>query len=155
MVQAGGPLCSPALPCDGPCGALAGVPNALFFDGVLPLGACSPIFALALPPHLRLGDAAAGGIVAFCYVRTATDGAHVDIPAWVVRDPAVLDRLHGILLCQCLLGEGYPRALSLAHQFAVLTNADRAAYFGLLARHGLAGAPSPKAWSKARQGESV
>ena len=60
-----------------------------------------------------------------------------------------------LVLRQCALGDGYPRVLLLAHQFAVLTSSDRAAYFALLARSGLATVPSAKALSKARAGGRI
>ena len=91
----------------------------------------------------------------FFYLHTGPEVARVDVPLALAADGGALDRLHALLLRQCALGEGYPRALALAHAFAVLTHADRAAYFALLARTGLAGPLSAKALSKARLGGRI
>ena len=157
VVAAGGPLCGGGgvTPCpDSPCGALVGVPDARLFAGLLPAGARSPLFLLPTPPHARVRGPAAAG-VGFCYLHTPTEVARLDVPLTLTDQAGALDRLHGIVLRQCALGDGYPRVLALAHQFAVLTSADRAAYFALLDRYGLAGPPSAKALGKARLGGRI
>lgn len=154
-VAASGSLCSAAAPCkDNLCGTLVGVPDAVLFGRLLPEGFRSPVFTLPTPPHGWVRGPAAAG-VGFFYLRTETDVARVDVPLPLAENAEALDQVHGILLRQCVLGNGYPRALSLAHQFAVLTSADRATYFALLARHGLALTPSPKALSKAQMGGRI
>ena len=63
--------------------------------------------------------------VRFFYLNVGEEMARVEIPAWVAEDPRLVDLVHGLLLEQCRLGDGYPVALQEAHEQAVLTGADR------------------------------
>jgi len=89
-----------------------------------------------------------------CYVATEHEIARLEFPLWVA-DEGYLDRAHRILLRQCVLGDGYPRALTLAHQQAVLRAQDRETYFYLLERAGLVHPPSEKARGKLAAGGKI
>ncbi|MGI8587267.1 MAG: DNA double-strand break repair nuclease NurA [Chloroflexia bacterium] len=90
----------------------------------------------------------------FCYLGTPYEVARLEFPLWVV-DAGLLDRVQSIALSQCALGEGYPRVLTLAHNFAVLHAEDRESYFYLLERAGLIEPPSEKARGKRATGGRI
>lgn len=62
----------------------------------------------------------------FFYLNVGTDGhpwpVRVEIPKWVVDDPASLDLLHGVLVEQCRMmgSRPYPYLLHRAHETAVV-----------------------------------
>jgi GNAT superfamily N-acetyltransferase len=62
--------------------------------------------------------------VYFFYLQTGQEMARVEVPEWVAADPARLELAHALLLDQCRRGQGYPVALSEAHEQAVVTAAD-------------------------------
>jgi len=51
--------------------------------------------------------------------------ARVEIPQWVARDEDLLNLTHTLVFDQCQRGQGYPVALSEAHEQAVVTMVDR------------------------------
>ncbi len=63
--------------------------------------------------------------VYFFYLRVDDEIARVEIPEWVALDENRLGLVHSLVLDQCRRGQGYPVALSEAHEQAVLTSADR------------------------------
>ena len=63
--------------------------------------------------------------IRFFYLNVGEEMARVEVPAWVADDPRMVDLVHGLLLEQCRLGDGYPVALQEAHEQAVLSGADR------------------------------
>ncbi len=96
--------------------------------------------------------------LAFCYLNAGTtEVARLEFPLWIVQ-AGLLDQLHSIVLDQCRPQRaetpGYPLALTLAHQEAVLTTRDRQAVQLMveeaLARRGVYAAPSAKAQAKGR-----
>ena len=90
----------------------------------------------------------------FCYLATPYEIARLEFPLWVL-DAGLLDRVQSILLSQCQLGDGYPKVLTLAHNFAVLRAEDRESYFFLLEQAGLIVAPSEKARGKRTTGGRI
>ncbi len=72
-----------------------------------------------------------------------------------VAERGLLGRSVEIVLHQCDLGGGYPNALTRAHQFAVLHNADREGYYWLLERAGLLRPPTEKARGKRMIGQAI
>ncbi|GAG47308.1 unnamed protein product, partial [marine sediment metagenome] len=56
----------------------------------------------------------------------------VEIPRWVATDEGLLDLVHTLVLDQCRRGQGYPVALSEAHEKAVVTGADREQFWQLV-----------------------
>ena len=95
----------------------------------LPQGHCSTIFehtsALAkqYPPHLK---------PYFTFMHVGSEIARIEFPAWIAEDEALLNRSLSIIQDQCIKGNGYPIALSEAHEQAVVKSADREQFFRLL-----------------------
>jgi GNAT superfamily N-acetyltransferase len=70
--------------------------------------------------------------VHFFYLHSGQEVVRVEVPEWLARTPAQVDRLHAVLLDQCYRGDGYPRALIEAHEKAVITASDRRAFDSLI-----------------------
>jgi hypothetical protein len=68
----------------------------------------------------------------FFYVKSDEEIARVEIPQWVASNQALLELTHGLVLDQCRRGQGYPVALSEAHEQAVVTSADKATFWQLV-----------------------
>jgi NurA-like 5'-3' nuclease len=64
-------------------------------------------------------------MVYFFYLRLNGEIARVEVPRWVAEDRIKLDLVHTLVVDQCRRGQGYPVALSEAHEKAVVTGADR------------------------------
>jgi hypothetical protein len=62
--------------------------------------------------------------VRFFYLKAGDEIARVEFPRWV-EDRGLVGLVHALVLDQCERGQGYPVALSEAHEQAVLTGADR------------------------------
>jgi hypothetical protein len=70
----------------------------------------------------------------FFYLNVDQEIARIEIPAWVGRDPALVDRVHAICFDQACKGRGYPVALAEAHEQAIVRGADREAFLNCLRR---------------------
>ncbi len=70
--------------------------------------------------------------VYFFYLRVGDEIARVEIPKWVATDKGLLGLVHALILDQCQRGQGYPVALSEAHEKAVITGADRELFWQLV-----------------------
>ncbi len=70
--------------------------------------------------------------VYFFYLRVDGEIARVEIPQWAARDENLLNLTHSLVLDQCRRGQGYPVALSEAHEQAVVTGADRENFWQLV-----------------------
>ena len=68
----------------------------------------------------------------FCYIRLEEEVARVEMPRWVAENDELMDIVHGLVLDQCMRGQGYPVALSEAHEQAVVTGADRTEFWQLV-----------------------
>jgi hypothetical protein len=68
----------------------------------------------------------------FFLLRVGNELARVEVPAWVAEDSVLLDRVHALVYDQAARGNGYPVALSRAHEQAVVHAADRAAFSRML-----------------------
>jgi hypothetical protein len=147
--------------CENPpagCAVLQGLEDRDLFS-FLPAQARSAVFqpmyrgktSWRLPEEVRGDDPR----LAFFYVHTGMQLARVELPLWV-RDAGLLDAVHGIVVDQCrpLRTEtaGYPVALTLAHNEAILTTGDRQAIQWMveeaLARRRVYLRPSAKAQMK-------
>ena len=88
----------------------------------------------------------------YFYVNTGWEIGRVEVPAWVRCNPDLLDFTHAAVVDQCRRNFGYPVALMEAHQQAVVTEADRQAFWQLVSRRmeaqGLPVAHSAKSVSK-------
>jgi hypothetical protein len=125
-------LCPAGCPHDaaGPCAALAGLTDAELFAALLPRpGDRSPVFGsasrvLSLYPE--------GQKIAFFYLNAGGEIARVEVPQWVAEDDALLTRTHVLCHDQARKGQGYPVALSEAHERAVVRGPERDAFFRLV-----------------------
>ena len=72
--------------------------------------------------------------VCFFYIKLDEEIARVEVPLWVADSPELLDLVHSVIIDQCRKGLGYPVALSEAHEQAVVTGADREAFWELVDR---------------------
>jgi len=70
--------------------------------------------------------------VHFFYLRGDEEVARVEVPAWVAEDEARLGLVHSVVVDQCRRGQGYPVALSEAHEKAVVTGADRDVFWRMV-----------------------
>lgn len=84
--------------------------------------------AAQYPEHLR---------PCFMFMHVGSEIARIEFPLWVARDEALVDRIARIILDQSMKGNGYPIALSEAHEQAVVKSADRELFFHLLGRFNL------------------
>ena len=69
--------------------------------------------------------------VAFFYLQTTGDGppARIDIPRWVVRE-GLVDHVADVIRCEVIAGTGYPYCFEAVDAAAVLSMADREAFYG-------------------------
>lgn len=114
----------------GECARLGDVNDAQLFSRLLAPGERSAPFASRSKiVRERYRDNA----VWFFYIRIDEEEiARVEMPAWVAQDEALLRLTHVLVLEQCRRGDGYPVALSEAHEQAVVTLADREAFWQLV-----------------------
>jgi GNAT superfamily N-acetyltransferase len=73
-----------------------------------------------------------GHWVYFFYIRVDDEIARVELPQWAARDENLLELTHALVLDQCRRGQGYPVALSEAHEQAVVNVADRESFWQLV-----------------------
>jgi hypothetical protein len=73
-----------------------------------------------------------GNWVYFFYVRVDDEIARVELPQWAARDNNLLELTHALVLDQCRRGQGYPVALSEAHEQAVVTVTDKETFWQLV-----------------------
>ncbi|MFB6273082.1 MAG: DNA double-strand break repair nuclease NurA [Salinibacter sp.] len=102
---------------------------------VLGPGERSAVFGSA--SHIQ-GEYPTGTDISFFYLKVSGAGGgelgRVEVPRWVADDAALLDRVHATMLRECRKGEGYPLALSEAHERAVVRASEREAFFRLMER---------------------
>lgn len=116
---------------DPPCEAAAGLDDALLLGSRLEEGARSALFESRSE---ILKEYREEHRVCFFYVDAGAEAARVEVPRWVARDPDLLDRVHAAVVDQARKGQGYPVALDEAHKQALVSGADRRAFFDLVAR---------------------
>jgi hypothetical protein len=103
---------------------------------------------------LPMYNASAGGI-GFFYLKTTSGGhpARLEIPGWLVKDGAELERALSLIRAECVVGNGYPYALETADAVAVISVEDRQRFYATFQqfaeKEGLAIRYSRKALSKA------
>jgi len=111
------------------CDAVAGIRDRELFSDLLGQGERSALFISQSSVVLkRYGE----HLVNFFYIRLDDEVARVEIPGWVARDENLLNLTHSLVLDQCRRGQGYPVALSEAHEQAVVTMADRENFWELV-----------------------
>ena len=103
--------------------------DSQLFAGLLSPGERSALFASRSRVVM---EHYAGQETHFFYLRLDDEIARVEVPQWVARDRERLDMTHSLVLDQCHRGDGYPVALSEAHEQAVVTGADRENFWALV-----------------------
>ena len=104
------------------CDVVSGVQDRALFSNLLSPGERSALFISGSSiVEKRYG---AHGIY-FFYLRVDDEIARVEVPQWVAMDESLLGLVHALVLDQCQRGQGYPVALSEAHEQAVVTAADK------------------------------
>ena len=90
--------------------------------------------------------------VYFYYLHGETEIGRVEVPQWVADDEHLLALGHSLILDQCRRGQGYPVAISEAHEQAVITGSDRQLFKQMVAetleRQGITAYTSEKERSK-------
>ena len=111
------------------CDVVAGVQDRELFLNLLGQGERSALFisqSSIVRKHYGVHQ------VFFFYLRVDDEIARVEIPQWVATDESRLNLVHALVLDQCWRGQGYPVALSEAHEKAVVTAADKEQFWQLV-----------------------
>jgi hypothetical protein len=108
-----------------PCDSIAGVQDRDIFSKLLADGARSALFQT----QSRIVEKRyATQRIHFFYLKTSEEIARVEVPEWVAANQGLLELTHSLILDQCRRGQGYPVALSEAHEQVVVTAADRQSF---------------------------
>ena len=115
-----------------PCDLGNGFLDRDLFQGFLPQpGWRSPVYLTnSSVPRENYGDHQ----VAFFYLHCGQEIARVEIPQWAAQDERLLSLTHSLILDQCRRGQGYPVAISEAHEQAVISGADRRLFREMVAQ---------------------
>jgi hypothetical protein len=70
--------------------------------------------------------------VYFFYLNVNEEIARIEIPEWIALDKDLVNTAHSLIIEQCKKGQGYPVALSEAHEQAVITGNDRENFWNLI-----------------------
>lgn len=111
------------------CEYLREITDRALFHKVLKPGERSPVY---LSRSKVLKELEPENRIAFFYMRTSAETARVEIPAWVAEYTALLERVHSLVYDQVQKGEGYPRALTEAHEMANVRGQQKAQFFNAL-----------------------
>lgn len=125
------PDCDRCQPIEGayPCDAVDGVQDQMLFSQLLRPGERSALFfSQSSIQEKYYGQ----NRVYFYYLRLEDEVGRVEIPEWTALNPGLLELTHSLVLDQCRRGQGYPVALSEAHEQAVISGADREEFWALL-----------------------
>jgi len=108
------------------CDEVSGVVDRELFAGVLEPGERSALFtSQSSVVRKYYGE----HWINFFYLNVGDEIARVEIPQWVARDEYLLGLTHTLVFDQCQRGQGYPVALSEAHEQAVVTMVDRESFW--------------------------
>ncbi|MBI4284349.1 MAG: DNA double-strand break repair nuclease NurA [Chloroflexi bacterium] len=120
-------FCPPGKPRE--CDAVSGVQDRELFASLLGQGERSALFiSQSSVVEKHYGEHR----VHFFYLKNEEEIARVEIPQWVATNGELLNQTHALVLDQCRRGQGYPVALSEAHEQAVVTGADRENFWQLV-----------------------
>ena len=112
------------------CAQLSHLTDAQVFARLLPQpGDRSPVFGSAARSLSLYPDSQH---IAFFYLNAGSEIARVEVPQWVAEDKDLTDRVHVLCYDQARKGQGYPIALSEAHERAVVRGPEREAFFRLV-----------------------
>lgn len=121
--------CDRDCPTERGCDAVSGVQDRELFANILGQAERSALFiSQSSIVEKHYGEHQ----VYFFYLRVDEEIARVEVPRWVAEDRTLLDLTHAMVLDQCQRGQGYPVALSEAHEKAVVTGADREQFWQLV-----------------------
>ncbi len=111
------------------CDGVAGVLDRDLFGNLLEEGERSALFITQSNiVQKRYGEHR----IHFFYIKLDDEIARIEIPQWVASNKELLELTHSLILDQCERGQGYPVALSEAHEQAVVTGADRENFWALV-----------------------
>jgi len=110
------------------CAGVAGVQDREVFAQLLGERERSAVFISQSSVTRHYGE----HLVYFFYLRVGEEVARVEVPRWVGENEELLELAHALILDQCRRGQGYPVALSEAHEQAVVTGADRENFWQLV-----------------------
>ncbi|HEY46738.1 MAG TPA: DNA double-strand break repair nuclease NurA [Anaerolineae bacterium] len=122
------------------------------FLNLLPPRHRSAIFQLHLP--INAPQQQRDRTIYFIYLNTGSGDqiARIEVPEWVVMDPALMELVHAGILTECQATNGFPYSLIRAHELAVVTDRERQALdhwiTTICLQHGLQLQPSQKATTK-------
>ena len=141
--------CSNSRSARPPCDLSNGFLDRDLFHALLEPGWRSPVYITnSSVPRENYGDHQ----VAFFYLHCGQEIARVEMPQWAAWDERLLSLTHSLILDQCRRGQGYPVAISEAHEQAVISGADRRLFREMVAqlldRQGVATFTSEKERSK-------
>jgi hypothetical protein len=111
------------------CEAMTELSDRVLFGRMLRPGERSAVFGSRsrilndLTPHHR---------IVFFYLHVGSEVVRVEIPMWVMDEDGLLDTIHALVFDQAAKGAGYPRALTEAHECAVVRGQERALMFRIL-----------------------
>ena len=110
------------------CDRLAGIQDRDLYDSLLNKGERSALFLSNSSIVKKYGEHK----IYFFYLKTDEEIARVEVPEWVANNAGLLNLAHSLILDPCHKGNGYPVALSEAHEQAVVTAADRENFWQLV-----------------------
>ena len=133
-----------------PCNLANDFLDRELFQRLLSPGWRSPVYRTnSSVPRENYGD---DQQVNFYYLNVGEEIARVEVPEWVAKDENLLHLGHSLILDQCRRGQGYPVAISEAHEQAVVRTSDRRLFKEMvsqsLEREGLSAFTSEKDRSK-------
>ena len=111
-----------------PCAGIEGLNDGVLLRRVLQPGERTPVFRSASKILGEYGD----HWIHYFYVNVGTEIGRVEVPQWVAEERGLLDLVHACVCDQAEKGQGYPVALSEAHERAVVRGADREAFYRFL-----------------------
>jgi len=111
------------------CGKVDGVRDRDVFMKLLEDGERSALF---ISPSRIVKERYGEHGIYFFYLRVDDEIARIEIPQWVAENDRLLDLTHSLVFDQCRRGQGYPVALTEAHEQAVVTGADRENFWELV-----------------------
>ena len=116
---------------ESPCSPLQRITDLLLFNHTLRDGQRSALFGSQSKILRKL---APENRILFFYLDSGKETARIEIPAWVSENQSLLDLVHMVVYDQAQKGLGYPRALTEAHELAVVRGPERAAFFQFVQR---------------------
>ncbi|MCX8126856.1 MAG: DNA double-strand break repair nuclease NurA, partial [Dehalococcoidia bacterium] len=112
-----------------PCNVIDGLLDRDIFRSLLGHGERSAVFASLSSIVTSLYGQHQ---ICFFYLNTGEEIARVELPVWAASNKDILSITHAIIIDQCRRGNGYPVALSEAHEQAVITGRDRDEFWQLV-----------------------